>query len=129
MTPKNHRSLLRRSPVTLGVTALSIGALLLAGCGRKSTVVATPPPLEIAVLTIAPEAVALSQELPGRTSAFRIAEVRARINGIVQKRLFTEGADVTEGQPLYQIDPAPYQAALDSARAALARAEAIAKGE
>ena len=60
----------------------------------------------------------LTRELPGRTSAFRVAEVRARVNGIVQKRLFTEGSDVKEGQPLFLIDPAPYQAALDGAQGA-----------
>lgn len=74
--------------------------------------------------TLKTEPVTLSQELPGRLSAFRVAEVRARISGIVQKRLFTEGTDVEEGQVLFEIDPAPYQAALDSARATLARAEA-----
>jgi membrane fusion protein (multidrug efflux system) len=68
--------------------------------------------------------VTLTQDLPGRISAFRVAEVRARVNGIVLKRLFAEGSDVTEGQVLYEIDPAPYQAALDSAEATLARAKA-----
>jgi len=68
--------------------------------------------------------VTLTQDLPGRTSAFRVAEVRARVSGIVLKRLFTEGSDVQEGQALYEIDPAPYQAALDSALGTLARAEA-----
>jgi membrane fusion protein (multidrug efflux system) len=68
--------------------------------------------------------VTLTQDLPGRISAFRVAEVRARVNGIVLKRLFTEGTDVTEGQVLYEIDPAPYQAALDSALGTLARAQA-----
>jgi RND family efflux transporter MFP subunit len=66
----------------------------------------------------------LTQDLPGRISAFRVAEVRARVDGIVLRRLFTEGADVKEGQVLYEIDPAPSQAALDSARGTLARAEA-----
>src|SRR5436190_22476445 len=80
--------------------------------------------MEVGVLTIAPAPVTLTQDLPGRISAFRVAEVRARVNGIVLKRLFTEGSDVTEGQVLYEIDPAPYQAALDSAVGALARAEA-----
>ena len=74
------------------------------------------------VLTIATAPVMLTQDLPGRTSAFRVAEVRARVNGIVLKRLFTEGSDVKEGQVLYEIDPAPYQAALDSAKGILARA-------
>jgi len=80
--------------------------------------------MQVSVLTIAPAAVTLTQDLPGRTSAYRVAEVRARVNGIVLKRLFTEGTDVTEGQVLYEIDPAPYQAALDSAKGQLARAEA-----
>jgi membrane fusion protein (multidrug efflux system) len=70
--------------------------------------------------------VTLTRELPGRVAAHRIAEVRARVSGIVLKRLFVEGSDVREGQLLFRIDPAPYQAALDSARAQLARAEASA---
>ena len=106
-----------------------IAAALIAGCGKKQ---AGPPggpggpggPMEVGVLTIAPTPVTLTQDLPGRISAFRVAEVRARVNGIVLKRLFTEGSDVTEGQVLYEIDPAPYQAALDSAQGTLARAEA-----
>jgi membrane fusion protein (multidrug efflux system) len=80
--------------------------------------------MEVSVLTVTPASVTLTQDLPGRISAFRVAEVRARVNGIVLKRLFYEGTDVTEGQVLYQIDPAPYQAALDSALGTLARAEA-----
>jgi membrane fusion protein (multidrug efflux system) len=80
--------------------------------------------MEVGVLTIATAPVTLTQDLPGRISAFRVAEVRARVNGIILKRLFTEGTDVKEGQVLYEIDPAPYQAALDSALGTLARAEA-----
>ena len=76
------------------------------------------------MVTLAPTSVTLTKELPGRTSAFRVAEVRARVNGIVLKRFFTEGSDVKEGQQLFAIDPAPYRAALDSAKATLARAEA-----
>ena len=67
--------------------------------------------------TLKEEPVTLTTELPGRTSAYRVAEVRPQVNGVLQKRLFVEGADVKEGQQLYQIDPAPYQAALDSALA------------
>ncbi len=81
-------------------------------------------PAEVGVITVAPSAVTLTRELPGRTSAYRVAEVRARVNGIVLKRLFTEGSDVREGQRLFLIDPAPYQAAADGAAAQLARAEA-----
>lgn len=80
--------------------------------------------MEVGVLTVATTPVAVTQELPGRTSAFRVAEVRARVDGIVLRRLFKEGSDVKEGQILYEIDPAPYQAVLDSALATLARAEA-----
>ncbi|WP_084442377.1 efflux RND transporter periplasmic adaptor subunit [Termitidicoccus mucosus] len=102
-----------------------LGSLLLAGC-RQSAPVGAPAghPLEVGVVTLGTAPVAQTRELPGRTAAHRIAQVRARVNGIVQKRFFTEGADVREGELLYQIDPAPYQAVLDSARASLARAEA-----
>ena len=97
---------------------------LLAACGSGPS--APPPagPVEVGVVTITPAPLTLTRELPGRTSAFRVAEVRARVNGIVQKRLFAEGSDVKEGQKLFLIDPAPYEAALDGARATLARAEA-----
>ena len=78
----------------------------------------------MAVVAVQAEPVAITTELPGRTSAYLIAEVRPQVSGIIQKRLFTEGADVKAGDVLYQIDPAPYQAAYDNAKAALARAEA-----
>lgn len=106
-----------------GALALAGVAFLASGCGRQQ---AAPKagPVEVGVVTLAPTAVTLTTELPGRTSAFRMAEVRARVNGIVVKRLFTEGSDVREGQPLFRIDAAPYQAALDSAKAQLARAQA-----
>ena len=96
----------------------------LAACGSRPS--APPPagPVEVGVVTITPAPLTLTRELPGRTSAFRVAEIRARVNGIVQKRLFAEGSDVKEGQKLFLIDPAPYEAALDGARATLARAEA-----
>jgi membrane fusion protein (multidrug efflux system) len=81
-------------------------------------------PVEVGVVTLAPAAVTLTRELPGRTSPFRVAEVRARVSGIVLRRLFTEGSEVREGQRLFQIDPAPYEAALAAASASLARAEA-----
>ncbi|EDY19569.1 efflux transporter, RND family, MFP subunit [Chthoniobacter flavus Ellin428] len=110
----------------------AIAALLLTSCGRKEGAAAGGPggpggpqgPLEVGVLTVTPSPVTLTQDLPGRISAYRVAEVRARVNGIVLRRHFTEGSDVKEGQVLYDIDPAPYQAALDSAQATLARAEA-----
>src|SRR5262245_38419139 len=82
--------------------------------------------IEVGTVEIRPQTAQLATELPGRTSAVRAAEVRARVDGIVQKRLYIEGADVREGQPLYQIDPAPFEAALQQARAQLASAEASA---
>ena len=109
-----------RSSIPLALT-LAVAA---AGCGKKAGPPAPTGPIEVGVVTLSPTPVALTRELPGRTSAYRVAEVRARVNGIVLKRLFTEGSDVKEGQPLFTIDPAPYQAALDSAKATLARAEA-----
>lgn len=82
------------------------------------------PPAQVGVVTVAQEAVALQTELPGRVSPVRVAQVRARISGVVLKRLFREGSDVKAGELLYQIDPAPYRAALDSAQASLLRAQA-----
>lgn len=101
--------------------------ILLAGCGSREIVAphaGSPPIQEVGVVTLAPERVVITSELPGRITAYRVAEVRPQVNGIILKRMFEEGADVKEGQQLYQIDPATYQAAHNSANAALARAEA-----
>lgn len=83
-----------------------------------------PPPASVGVITVALEQVANVSELPGRIEAIRNAEVRSRVGGIVQKRLFNEGSEVRAGATLYKIDPAPFQAAYNNAEAALARAEA-----
>jgi membrane fusion protein (multidrug efflux system) len=98
-------------------------------CGAKDSAPAgagapQPPPPQVGVVTLQPRALALRTELPGRVEALRVAQVRARVNGVVLKRLFAEGSDVRSGQVLYQIDPAPYQAALDAAQAAVAKAQA-----
>jgi len=95
------------------------------GCGKKQAT-ASPKggPPEVGVIVVKPQSVTLTTELPGRTSAHLVAEVRPQVGGIIQKRLFTEGSDVKAGQALYQIDPATYQASYASARAALAKAEA-----
>ncbi|MEI8159336.1 MAG: efflux RND transporter periplasmic adaptor subunit, partial [Burkholderiales bacterium] len=113
-----------------GVT-LPIAALL-AACGAKDAAPgagaggapAGPPPATVGVVTVANEVVALQTELPGRVSPVRVAQVRARVNGVVLQRLFREGSEVKAGQLLYQIDPAPYRAAFDSAQASLAKAQA-----
>lgn len=100
---------------------------LLTGCSKKDAKPAPKPtgPVEVGVVAIQPQSVTLRKDLPGRTSAVRVAEVRARVNGIVQKRLFTEGSDVKLNQPLFKIDPAPYAATLESSQAAVSRAEAV----
>jgi membrane fusion protein (multidrug efflux system) len=104
------------------LTALFCG-LWMTACNRQGQ--APPPPVpEVATVTVARQQVLLTTELPGRTSPYRIAEIRPQVNGLIQKRLFTEGSDVKAGQELYQIDPAPFQAALDNAKAALGRSEA-----
>ena len=109
-------------------TLSSLAILVLAACGDKNdaaqrTPAGMPPP-EVGVVTVAEQAVALQAELPGRVEALRVAQVRARVNGVVQQRLFPEGSEVKAGQALFQIDPAPYQAAFDSAQATLAKAQA-----
>lgn len=85
------------------------------------------PPAEVNIVTIAPQSINFTKDLPGRTSSFKIAEIRPQVNGIITKRLYTEGSIVTEGQQLYQIDPATYEASLNSARANLMKAEATLK--
>jgi membrane fusion protein (multidrug efflux system) len=98
---------------------------LLAACsgGQNQGAGAGAAP-EVGVITLAPQAVSLSTELPGRTAAYRIAEVRPQVEGIIKRRLFKEGSEVAAGQPLYEIDAAPYQAALLRAQAGLASSEA-----
>jgi membrane fusion protein (multidrug efflux system) len=106
--------------------ALVIAAAL-AACGPSAppaTGGGAPPPAEVGVVTVAPASVGLVTELPGRTEASRVAQVRARAAGILKRQLFREGSDVRSGQPLFQIDDAPYRAALATAQATLARAEA-----
>jgi len=94
------------------------------GAGAAKNGKGPPPPPEVGVVTVDTGTVALVTELPGRTEASRIAQVRARAAGILQQRLFREGSDVKAGQVLFQIDPAPYQALLAAAQAAVARSEA-----
>jgi membrane fusion protein (multidrug efflux system) len=109
--------------ITLLAAALLSG-LLIVSCDRRQEPPPPPPVPKVSTVTVHPRQIILTTELPGRTSAYRIAEIRPQVSGIVQKRLFTEGSDVKAGQVLYQIDPAPFQAALDTAKAALGRAEA-----
>jgi membrane fusion protein (multidrug efflux system) len=112
---------LKRIPYRLiGITT---AALLAAGCGEKPPAMAPHTP-EVGVVTLAPAAVPVVAELTGRTSAFLDAQVRARVDGIVLRREFTEGSVVRAGQRLYKIDPAPYIAQLNNAKASYAKAQA-----
>ncbi|HAT30191.1 MAG TPA: efflux transporter periplasmic adaptor subunit [Janthinobacterium sp.] len=110
-----------KTSVTL---ALLCASLAIAGCNK--TPAAAPPAHapEVGVYTVTPQALPMSTELPGRTAAYQVAEVRPQVSGVILKRLFVEGADVAAGTSLYRIDPASYQAQYNSARAALNKAKA-----
>ncbi|MET3218666.1 UNVERIFIED_ORG: membrane fusion protein (multidrug efflux system) [Burkholderia territorii] len=114
---------MRVERVPYRLITVATAAVFLAACGKKES---APPPQtpEVGVVTVQPQAVPVFTDLPGRTSAFLVAQVRARVDGIVLRREFTEGTDVKAGQRLYKIDPAPYIAALNSAKATLAKAQA-----
>ena len=99
-------------------------ATLLAACGKDKPVPHAAGPVEVGVVTVAAQNLPVAVELPGRVNPVRVAQVRARAAGIVLKKQFVEGSEVKAGQPLFQIDPAPLQATLDSARAAAAKAQA-----
>ena len=103
-----------------------ISAALLAGCNDQGDTQAHPAEPQVTVHVVESAPLAVTTELPGRTTPFRIAEVRPQVSGIVLKRNFTEGSDIEAGQSLYQIDPATYQADYDSAKGELAKSEAAA---
>lgn len=105
-----------------GLLLVALGA----GCGKKAaTDSPTHPPQEVGVVTLKPETVEIVTELPGRTAAYRVAEVRPQVSGVILRRLFTEGGNVEAGEQLYQIDPATYQANYDHAQASVAKSEAL----
>ncbi|MCE5275121.1 MAG: efflux RND transporter periplasmic adaptor subunit [Deltaproteobacteria bacterium] len=117
---------IRSKPVRTAATSLLLilaTAFLLSACNRQKPQQMPPTP-EVGTVTVREQEVVLTTELPGRTSPYLIAEVRPQVSGIIQKRLFEEGSMVRKGAVLYQIDPAPFQAAYDSAGASLARAQA-----
>ena len=104
--------------------ALLLLPLALGACSRAAEAPRAPPTPEVTVFTVVPESVPVTIELPGRTSAYLVAQVRARVDGIVLRQEFKEGSTVRAGQRLYQIDPAPYVASLNSAQATLQKAQA-----
>jgi len=108
---------------TLSPAGLILAGLLISGC-QSQVATRSAGPAEVAIVTLRSERVLLTTELPGRISAYLVAEIRPQVNGLLQERHFEEGANIKKGELLYQIDPVPYQAAYDQAKAALAAAEA-----
>jgi len=108
----------------MGVAVLGLG-LALAGCNQQKSDQNNAPAVkaEVSAVALHPQSVAITAELPGRTSSYLVAEVRPQVGGIIRSRNFREGSEVQKGDLLYEIDPAPYQAAYDSAEAALQRAK------
>lgn len=120
----NHQYL---KPTSIGMAILLLLPLLLSGCkesDQKQAAAPAMPPPAIAIATVSAQPYTSTVELPGRIAPVRVAEVRARVAGIVLSRNFAEGSDVEKGQILFQIDPAPFEAALSQAKASLAQAEA-----
>ncbi|KFK97567.1 MULTISPECIES: efflux RND transporter periplasmic adaptor subunit [unclassified Serratia (in: enterobacteria)] len=118
-----------RGLTPLAAVLMLSGSLVLTGCNDTETQQqgAQHPAPTVGVVTLKAEPLNITTDLPGRTAAYRIAEVRPQVNGIILKRNFTEGSDIKAGVSLYQIDPAPYQAAYDSAKGELAKAQAAAE--
>jgi len=111
-------------PIPVRPLALAAAIALAAGCGKSQQQQQTPPPPEVGVVQAKSESVPLTQDLVGRLSATRSADVRARVAGVLLKRVYTEGSDVKEGQAMFEIDPAPLRAALNVQLANLTAAQA-----
>lgn len=103
---------------------IGLAVLILAGCGPAEQIEDTAPLAQVSVMTLEPIELTVNEDLPGRVAAVRTAEIRAQIGGIVQQRLFDQGAEIKAGAALFQINPAPFKAEVDSAAAALQRAVA-----
>ncbi|MCQ4325302.1 hypothetical protein NAV26_10055 [Pseudomonas stutzeri] len=108
----------------LGIVLAALAAMALTGCDAAPEQSEAAAPLQVSVLTLEAQELAVSEDLPARVAAVRSAEIRAQIGGIVQRRLFEQGAEIEAGAVLFQINPAPFKAEVDSAAAALQRAEA-----
>src|SRR5882757_6418678 len=115
---------LERAYTGCGLAAASLLVVALGACSSARTPSSAPLAPQVSVVTVHRGRASVTTELPGRTSALLVAQVRARVDGIVLRRDFEEGGQVKAGQRLYQIDPAPYQASLNSAMASLQKADA-----
>lgn len=120
LIPQRHRRAMAAT------AAAALAALLLAGCGRSEAPEAAAPPPRVSVVALVPDDFTVADVLSGRVTAVRTAEIRPQVGGIVRRRLFEQGAEIRQGAALFQIDPAPFRADADMARAALQRAEAVA---
>ncbi|MBK1674260.1 efflux transporter periplasmic adaptor subunit [Ectothiorhodospira shaposhnikovii] len=109
----------------LSILLAGLAVLGLAGCDTAQQESEAPAPVHVSVLTLEAHELSVSEDLPARVAAVRNAEIRAQIGGIVQRRLFEQGAEIAAGAVLFQINPAPFKADVDSAAAALQRAEAV----
>ena len=98
--------------------------IVLTACDPVEQEAVAPPPARVSVVTLEPVSLALTEDLSARVVPFQVAEIRPQISGIVQRRLFEQGTDVTAGQPLFEINPAPFRAEVETAEAALQKAEA-----
>lgn len=109
------------------VLLLAAMSPLLAGCDGPSQAAAEAQPTlpDVSIVTVKPQPRAMVRELPGRIAPMRVSEVRPRVSGIVVKRMFNQGSEVKAGDPLYQIDPRPFEVEVQSSKAALAKAEAV----
>ncbi|WP_336620794.1 efflux RND transporter periplasmic adaptor subunit [Janthinobacterium sp.] len=112
------------SPRTSGAIAVLCATVIMAGCSKKQEAPHAQQAPQVVVFTVNPAALPMTVDLPGRTNAYQVADVRPQVGGLIQKRLFVEGSDVKAGAALYQIDPATFQAAYNSAKAALSKAKA-----
>lgn len=119
MKPLNRQTRLRATVAC----AVSL-TFVLAGCSKTDS--APPAALVVGTYTVTAQPIKLTNEVPGRVTAWRISEVRPQVSGVIQKRLFKEGSNVTLGEPLYQIDPRPFQATYDKAEASLVNARLLA---
>lgn len=113
------------NPRTSGLACMTGVALLLAACGGGEAPQPAPSPTEVSVVRVEASAMAIADELPGRVAAYRVADIRPQVGGIIQRRLFEQGSEVRAGQPLFQINAAPFQADAATASAGLQRAQAV----